>query len=96
MNNWIEIVKDRNFHFHRISSLVILMVLVMGAMIGLVLPYFASNFPITFSPLIQVILLLVAELALIIYWYYYNSIHKNTYLLGLQSIKTPILLDLNE
>lgn len=75
MNNWIEIVKDRNFHFHRISSLVILMVLVMGAMIGLVLPYFASNFPITFSPLIQVILLLVAELALIIYWYYYRSVY---------------------
>ncbi len=72
--NWIDIITQKNIHYHRLSSLVILMITVMVGMITVVIPFFIGFIPNDYHAISQIILLLIAESILIGHWYYYRLI----------------------
>lgn len=90
--DWKEIVIEKNLHYHRLSSLVILMITVMITMILVVIPFFNSYIPQDYQPFSKIILLLLAESILIVHWYFYRLIFPKGKK-GIQNIVVAIVTE---
>lgn len=72
--DWKDIVSQKNLHYHRFSSLIILMITVMITMIGVIIPFVITFIPKDFQALSKIGLLLIVESILIGHWYYYRLV----------------------
>ena len=72
--DWKDIITQKNLHYHRFSSLVILMITIMITMIVVVIPFAASFIPTEYQTISKIGILLLAEIILIVHWYYYRLV----------------------
>lgn len=72
--DWKDILVEKNLHYHRFSSLIVLMITVMLTMIGIVIPFIAEFIPNNYQAISKICLLLLAEGTLIGHWYYYRLV----------------------
>lgn len=90
--DWKEIITQKNLHYHRLSSLVILMIAVMITMITVIIPFFIEFIPKDFQTISKITLLLLAESILIGHWYYYRLIFPKGKK-GIQNIVVAIVTE---
>lgn len=72
--DWKDIITQKNLHYHRFSSLIILMITVMITMIVVVIPFIVSFIPTDYQTFSKIGLLLLAEIILIGHWYFYRLV----------------------
>lgn len=72
--DWKELITEKSFHYHRFSSLIVLMITVMVTMISVVIPFIVGCIPNHYQAFSKIFLLLFAESILIGHWYYYRLV----------------------
>ena len=72
--DWKDIITQKNLHYHRFSSLIILIIAVMIIMISVIIPFITGLIPKDYHIAAKIGLFLIAEGILISHWYYYRMI----------------------
>lgn len=66
---WSEILKNRRVHYHRISSLIFLIIIISGALIKVIIPYLNNFIPQSYQIIVDNLILLICILTLLVHWY---------------------------
>jgi tetratricopeptide (TPR) repeat protein len=70
---WIDIIKNKKVHYHRISTLIILILIIIGALIQVLIPYINQFIPAKWHLIVDNSILLFSVSVFALHWYYHRT-----------------------
>ncbi len=70
---WIDIIKNKKVHYHRISTLIFLMLIIIGALIEILIPYINGFIPENLHLIVDNSILFICVAAFSFHWYKHRT-----------------------
>jgi tetratricopeptide (TPR) repeat protein len=70
---WINIIKNKKVHYHRISTLIILTLVIIGTLLQVLIPYINQFIPEKWYLLVDNSIILISVSVFILHWFYHRT-----------------------